>query len=136
MTADPTSVTPVTHSPTLYERLGGGPAVAAAVDEFYRRVLADPQLAPFFVGTDMRRQKAHQAAFLAQALRGPGRYTGRSMREAHAGMGITDDHFNRVAGHLAATLSALGVGELLIAEVIGNVAPLRSEIVQREEAAA
>ena len=33
---------------SLYEAIGGRPAVVAAVDVFYRRLLADPELAPFF----------------------------------------------------------------------------------------
>jgi hemoglobin len=119
----------VSGQPTLFDAIGGHAAVGAAVEEFYRRVLADPDLMPFFAGVPLQRLKAHQAAFFAQALRGPGRYTGRSMREAHAGLGITDAHFDRVAGHLVETLSALGVAREYIEQVIGAVAPLRAEIV-------
>jgi truncated hemoglobin YjbI len=42
-----------------------------AVDRFYDRLLADPQLAGFFDSVDMRRQRAHQKAFLAMPLGGP-----------------------------------------------------------------
>ena len=31
-----------------YEAIGGGSAVSAVVNDFYERVLADPQLAPYF----------------------------------------------------------------------------------------
>jgi hypothetical protein len=41
---------------TLYERIGGQPAVQAAVGRFYERVMADPSLAPFF---QARRNKPH-----------------------------------------------------------------------------
>ena len=46
---------------SLYERLAA-PAVNAAVDLFYTKVLADESLAPFFVGTDLKRL-GHQRAF-------------------------------------------------------------------------
>jgi hemoglobin len=117
------------QTPTLFDAIGGDAAITAAVDAFYERVLADPMLAPMFVQTEMTRQKAHQRAFLTFLLRGTGSYNGRTMRAAHAGRGITDVHFDRVAGHLADTLAALGVPEELIGQIIGGVAPLRAEIV-------
>jgi len=62
---------------SLFDRSGGAPAITAAAELFYRRVLADPLLAPYFDDVDMDRQVANQAAFLTMALRGPDRYTGR-----------------------------------------------------------
>ena len=115
--------------PTLFDAIGGDPAIAAAVEAFYRRVLADPSLAPFFADTPIDRLKAHQRAFLTLALRGSGTYTGRTMRAAHAGRGITDADFDRVATHLGATLTALQVPAELIAQIIGGIAPLRPDIV-------
>jgi hemoglobin len=126
------------HDTSIYAAIGGQPAVMAAVEEFYRRVLADPALAPYFAGIPVKRLKGHQAAFFAMALGGPDRYKGRSMQEAHAGRGITDADFDRVAGHLVATLAALGVDQGTISRIIGHVAPLRTEIVEApaEQAAA
>ncbi len=103
------------------------------MDEFYVRVLADPSLAPYFAQTDLPRLKAHQRSFFAMALRGPNEYSGRSMREAHAGRGITDAAFDRVAQHLMDTLAHLGVSERLIQQIIARVAPLRSEIVEKRD---
>lgn len=53
---------------SLYERIGRAPAITAAVDRFYDRVLADPELKNFFNGVSRSRLKAHQFAFLSQAL--------------------------------------------------------------------
>lgn len=114
---------------TIFESIGGAAAVTAAVDDFYGRVTADPALYPMFAGTDMRRLKAHQRAFLAAALGGPQLYQGRDMAAAHAGLAITDAHFDAVVGHLAATLTALDVPEQTIATIAGTLAPLRAEIV-------
>jgi hemoglobin len=123
----------MTHDTTLNYAIGGQPAVMAAVEEFYRRVLADPTLAPYFAGIPLQRLKGHQAAFFAMALGGPARYRGRSMQEAHAGHGITDADFDRVAGHLVATLAALGVDGGTISRIVGHVAPLRAEIVEAQQ---
>ncbi|MEZ5419439.1 MAG: methyl-accepting chemotaxis protein [Vicinamibacterales bacterium] len=116
-------------SATLFERLGGVPAIKAAVDAFYARVLADADLAPFFEGVSMRAQVSKQNAFFIQALGGPQVYKGKDMRTAHAHLPITQDHFGKVAGHLVAALAEVGVPQSLIDEVIAAVAPLASDIV-------
>ena len=59
--------------------LAAKPAVNAAVERFYVRVLADPMLAPFFTDVNMERLKGHQFAFLSQALGGPQQYSGATM---------------------------------------------------------
>ncbi len=114
---------------TLYEAIGGDESIASAVEIFYERVLADPLLRPFFTKTPLSRLKAHQQAFLAQALGGPVAYTGLSMREAHQGRDIADAHFDRIARHLADTLASLGAPEELVAKIIAGIEPLRTEIV-------
>jgi hemoglobin len=114
---------------SIYDSIGGASAVRAAVDDFYERVLADPRLAPFFTGTDLQRLKAHQRAFIAAAIGGPGIFQGRDMSSAHAGLGITDADFDAVAGHLVDTLTGLGVPEETIGQIGGALAPLRGGIV-------
>jgi hemoglobin len=52
-------------------------AVRAAVNDFHARVLADPQLTPFFTDINMRHLKAHQRAFIAAAIGGSEIYEGR-----------------------------------------------------------
>jgi hemoglobin len=121
---------------SIYDEIGGKDAVAAAVDIFYVRVLDDPVLAPWFRATDMRRQKGHMRAFMAAALGGPQIYAGRDMGAAHAGMGITDAAFDRVVGHLVATLGELGVPLATIGAIGEALAPLRAQVVEHRAAAA
>jgi hemoglobin len=113
----------------IYEAIGGKDAVAAAVDLFYAKVLADPSLAPWFTDVDMDRLRAHQRAFLTAALGGPSDYDGRDMAVAHAGLDVTGEAFDQVATHLAATLTELGVDGETVATIVGAVAPLRDDIV-------
>lgn len=103
---------------TLFERLGGQPAVDAAVDIFYRRVLGDPAVSHFFDSVDMDGQVAKQKAFLTVAFGGSTAYTGKDMREAHKHLELTEDDFNAVAGHLVGTLEELEVPQELIDEVV------------------
>ena len=118
-------------APTLFERLGGAASVDAAVGPFYERVLADPELAPFFAGVDLRRLRAHQRAFLAMVLGGPRGYQGRGLADAHRHLAIGDRHFDLVAGHLEAVLTDLGVPAELTAEVVGAVGGLRDVVLGR-----
>jgi hemoglobin len=114
---------------SIYDAIGGRDSVAAAVDLFYERVLADPVLEPAFAETDLDKLRLHQRAFFAVALGGPSDYVGKSMAEAHAGRDITDDQFDRVAGHLSATLTELGIDEGTVGAIIGRVAGLRDDVV-------
>ena len=119
---------------SIYESIGGEPAVRAAVDDFYARVLADARLAPFFAGTDLQRLKAHQRVFIAAAIGGPEIFAGRKMASAHAGLDIGDSDFDAVVGHLVGTLTALGVREDTIGQIGGALAPLRGAIVTSSRA--
>lgn len=120
---------------SLLERIGGEAAVHAAVERFYERVLGDPTLAPFFKHVSMQRLKAHQFAFLSQALGGPQQYSGSSMSAAHARLKIEHRHFQAVSVHLVETLRELGVTEDIVAEVVAAVTPLAGQIVNTPERA-
>jgi hemoglobin len=117
------------NTTSLYEILGGKPALGAVVDEFYERILSDPQTARFFGQTDIERQRKHLTAFLVLALGGPNEYSGRGMEKAHAGLGITKADFGAVAGHLVQTLQAFNVPQQHINTIVGTVAGLEARIV-------
>ena len=117
---------------SIFDRLGGAPAITAAAGLFYRQVLADPLLAPYSGDVDMERQVAKQVAFLTMALGGPDQYTGRDLRTAHAGLaGLTDEHVDRVIGHLAQTLRELGVAGDDIAAAGAVAASARDDVLNR-----
>src|SRR5580692_2041549 len=109
--------------PTIYDAIGGDTALVAVVDDFYGRVLADPDLAGFFAGTNMTRLKGRQVEFFAAALGGPLPYTGASIRDAHRGRAIAQRHFDLVAGHLVASLVAAGVPDVTVTQIIAAVPP-------------
>jgi methyl-accepting chemotaxis protein len=118
---------------SIFERIGGVPAIKAAVDKFYDRVLADPVLKPFFATTNMTWLKGRQNAFFIQALGGPALYKGRDMKAAHSHLKITQEQFTRVAGHLVDALTELRVPPRLISDVVDVVAPLAEQIVRKKD---
>ena len=103
--------------------------MAAAVDDLYARVQGDRELAHYFTGIDMARQKRHLRAFVAAALGGPQLYAGRDMRAAHGTLRITAGAFDGVVAHLAAALAGLGVAPAHIDAIARTLGPLRAEIV-------
>lgn len=117
---------------TVYERIGGYGAIEAVVEEFYARVLADDRLSGFFAGTNMNRLKGRQTEFFAAALGGPEPYTGAPMKRVHQGRGITMQHFDLVARHLADALGAAGVAPETVTEILTVVASLAPEIASGE----
>ena len=121
-------------SKTLYERIGGEPAVNAAVDIFYRKVLNDGRINHFFDNVDMEKQAAKQKAFLTMAFGGPHNYTGEDMRKGHAHlvkMGLNDRHFDAVVDNLGATLEELNVSQELINEVVEICETTRNDVLGR-----
>ncbi|WP_138759207.1 group I truncated hemoglobin [Modestobacter altitudinis] len=118
---------------SLFERLGQEAGIGTAVDDFYVRVVADPQLAPYFEGIDLPRLRRHQTALLSQVTGGPVEYSGRDLAAGHAGLGITPEDFDRVVGHLVGTLTALGVSGEDIGAVGEALTAHRDDIVTAAE---
>jgi len=121
-------------SDTLFEKLGGEAAVNAAVDIFYRKVLADHRINRFFDNVDMEKQAAKQKAFLTMAFGGPHNYTGEDMRKGHehlVKLGLNDSHFDAVMEHLGATLTELNVPQELIDQVAAIAESTRNDVLGR-----
>ena len=118
-------------SDTLFEKIGGEAAVDAAVDIFYRKVLADDRINEFFADVDMDKQAAKQKAFLTMAFGGPNNYTGEDMRKGHAHLverGLNDSHFDAVMENIGATLTELNVPGELIAEAAAIAESTRNDV--------
>ena len=121
---------------TIYDEIGGEPAVTAVVEEFYVRLTADPDLLSYFEGRDMSRLKAHQRALVTVALGGTSEEdNGRMMHPAHAGLAITSEAFDKVLDHLASVLGDAGVPAVTTAKILAILQPLRTDVVQAPLAA-
>ena len=120
---------------TLYERLGGVYAIAAVVDDFVDRVMADPRL-----NANPKIDEAHHrvppAGFkylvteqLCHAAGGPQRYTGRSMPDSHLHLEITPDEWLAFMDDLRQTLDKFNVPAAERQEVVAIVESTRTDIV-------
>lgn len=116
---------------TLADRMGGEVSMKAAIAGLYTRILADSDLAPFFKGVDMTKQESHQLRFFKVAFGHvpPSMNVPKLILDKHAHlfeMGLNEGHFDKVAGHLVASLEELGVAQALIDEAVAVIGPLRS----------
>ena len=116
---------------SVFEKIGGAAAVDAAVDIFYKKVLADDRISHFFDTIDMESQHVKQKAFLTMAFGGPNNYTGKDMREAHKHMNLTEEHFNAVAENLVGTLKELNVGQAEIDEIVAVAVSVKDDVLNK-----
>jgi hemoglobin len=119
---------------TLYERLGGKPAIVAVVDEFVGRVAADTRINGFFAATAA--DPARLAAFkgklvdqICQASGGPCTYRGKDMKSAHAGMGISSAQFDALVEDLVGALDHFKVAATDKSALLGVLGPMKPDIV-------
>jgi len=121
---------------SLYDRVGGEKAIRAVVDDFVAAAASDPnvdftrggkwQASDAWVAT----LKGHLVAMLGSAFGGPQKYTGRTMKASHQGMGITTAQFNALAGHLKATLEKHKVPKAEIGEIMAIAASTAPDIIE------
>jgi hemoglobin len=119
---------------SLYHRLGGYDALAAVVDNFFERLGTDPQLARFGSGFSLdsqRRLRQLTLDFFAEATGGLCFYLGRTMKAAHAGLGIAEQDWVATVNHLLAACDHVQAPQKEKDEVLAFVTTLKGEIVEK-----
>jgi hemoglobin len=116
---------------SLYQRLGGRPAITAVVNDFVGNVARDKRINRFFANTDILRLKRLLVQQICAGSGGPCRYEGRSMREAHRGLNIRNRHFDALVQDLVGSLNKFNVGPREQRELLALLGPMRRDIVRR-----
>ena len=122
---------------SLYDRLGGRTAIVAVVDDFVANCAADIRINKFFAATaaDPKRLAAfknHLVNQICEASGGPCKYTGRDMKSAHAGLGISNADFDALVEDLTKTLDKFKVGKAEQGQLLGVLGPMRPQIVEKK----
>ncbi len=132
--AKPAMEKPAMAKKSLYDNLGGKPAITAVVDEFVGRVAADKRINKHFAATAA--DPARLAGFkgklvdqICEASGGPCKYTGKDMKTAHAGMKITSAEFNALVGDLRGALVKFKVKKSDQKTLLGVLGPMKKDIV-------
>jgi hemoglobin len=118
---------------SLYHRLGGYDAIAAATDELLTRLQADPQRRGYWKGastSNQRRARQFIVDFMVEAAGGPAYYTGRDMKTSHDGMHINASDWEVFMHHARATLDHFGVPQREQEDVLGFFATLKDDVVE------
>ena len=114
---------------SLYDRLGGKDAITAVVDDFVGNVAGDKRINGFFARADIPRLKRNLVDQICSATGGPCVYTGRDMKTAHKGMGITDADFNALVEDLTKSLNKFNVPAKEQSDLLAILGPLKPQIV-------
>jgi hemoglobin len=134
----PVETAPAPPERSLYERLGGYDAIAAATNDLMARLFADPQLGVYWKGKgDDGKQRDIQLiiTYMVAAAGGPAHYGGRDMRLSHTGLGITEEEWQTFMRHSAATLERFAVPERETQDVLSFFSSLKGDIVEQPPAA-
>jgi hemoglobin len=113
---------------SIYDKIGGEEGIGSMVDSFYKKILADPELAPYFKNVPMDKLGRMQREFFAAATGGPIVYSGRPLGHVHRKLGISIREFQRFTEHLIGTLQETGISEKDVYEVIAKVNLYADEI--------
>jgi len=130
------SSTLLAQTKTLYQNLGGKPAITAVVDQFVDNVAADTRINGFFKETAsdparLAHFKKNLVDQICEASGGPCKYTGKDMKTAHAGMGIGTADFNALVEDLVAALDKFHVQTEDKNALLGVLGPMKSDIVEK-----
>jgi hemoglobin len=114
---------------SLYERLGGKPAITAVVGQFVDNNNADEVIAHRWKSDRVHILKAYLVDLICQATGGPCVYTGKSMEIAHSGSNITEAEFNRVAVNLTRALDQFKVPAREKGELLAAISAMKNQVV-------
>ena len=117
----------------LFERLGGKEGITKVVDAFINNVVHNDVIKKRFTKLPKERVEKFRANMIAQICKESGgdcEYTGKSMKEAHKGMKITEPEWNATVSALKAALDENKVGENEQNDLIAAIAPMKDDIVE------
>jgi hemoglobin len=115
---------------TLYEQIGGEAKMRAVVTEFVDVMEADKRINFTFANTDLEKFKKLLFEQLCNITGGPCRYTGRSMKESHEKLNVTNAQFNALAEDLYIAFERTNVPYHLQNKVVVLLAPMQRDIVK------
>jgi hemoglobin len=127
--AAPDTSAPAAAQASLYDRLGGKDAITVVIDDFVANVAADKRINARFAKTNIPHLKQMLVEQVCQATGGPCTYTGKSMKDAHKGMKITEADFNALVEDLAMSLDKHNVGTTEKSELLTALGGMKGDIV-------
>ena len=119
------------HAETLYDTLGGQPALVRITDALMRRGLTDGRLRDILEETNTDRLKRLLVTQLCELSGGPCQYRGRDMRRAHSHLHLTTANFNALVENLQAAMDESGIPFRTQNRLLALLAPMYYDMVGR-----
>ncbi len=114
---------------SLYQRIGGQTGVTTVVDNFLANVVDDNQINIRFANADMGKLRQLLIDQVCEATGGPCTYKGKTMLDAHKGMGVTKEEFESIAAHFSSAMVKASVDAQDQATIMGVLAGMYDDIV-------
>ena len=124
------AATSSTGTRSLYERLGGKPAIEAVIDDFLGNVAANERIKHRFALTDLKALRNHLVDQVCQATGGPCVYKGGDMKTVHKGQRISSADFNALVEDLVKTLDKFKVPAQEKNELLTALGSMQKDIVE------
>jgi hemoglobin len=117
--------------PTLYQQLGGKPAITKVVDDMVANVAADNRINHYFAKTNIPHLEMELVTQICQGTGGPCHYTGPSMRQTHKGMNLSTADFNALVEDLQKSMDSNNVPLGLQNQLLALLAPMEPHVVHQ-----
>jgi hemoglobin len=117
-------------SKTLYERLGGREGIHAIVTDLVELHRINPIVGPRFRTSNVEKLQRLAHEFFCAGAGGPEKYTGRDLREAHAGMNISEQEYLAVMDDVVQAMSKHGIEADAHNEVVAILFSLKGQIIR------
>ena len=119
------------RGPGMWAAFHGHAGVARIVDDLVDRSVADPRISDIFKGQDMVRLRRTLIEQFCYILNGGCHYSGRTMHDAHADMGIQDADMGALVENLQAAMRREHVGFAAQNRLLAKLAPMRRDVVKQ-----
>ncbi|WP_442962563.1 group I truncated hemoglobin [Pseudomonas sp.] len=122
---------PLPANDDLYQQLGELAGITRIVEEMLLNISEDQRIVHHFAETDIDRLNAKLIEQLCVESGGPCTYTGDTMADSHAGMGVTEGDFNALVENLQKAMDTHGVPTAAQNRLLARLAPMREDVIYR-----
>lgn len=113
----------------LYKAFGEKTGISTLMDDFMKRLIADPRTRSHFDIPGSDRIKEQLTEQLCELAGGPCTYTGRDMKSSHANLNIKKSDFNALVEVLQSSMTAKGIPFSSQNQMLALLAPMNRDVI-------
>ena len=113
----------------LYYEIGGKATLDKIFGLAIARIYNDPVIGRYFDKVPKRHLRMHLVDQVCVLINGPCTYTGKSMKESHQGLSITESEFYILVEYVRGAMEDIGLTPQQENLILQKLAPLKSQIV-------